>query len=182
MEDDDLSGGFISWFLSFAWAFTEIAIVTAHAMMGVAAVRASLNNETRIRIRLDPRSKCNSIKLISKIAKVVNCPAFNHQLVQTFFFPVCQPFDFVSLSSASPARCLVLRLCSCLEAIEFHFPLRQDDPLPKPIDVDYYPELDFLLQATTRKKTKLRKIFRFAPLVPISGIDVDIYGRVIWIG
>jgi hypothetical protein len=86
------------------------------------------------------------------------------------------------MTSAPPARRLVLRLCNFLEAIEFHFPVRKDDPLPKPIDVDYYPELDLFLQPPTRKETKLRKIFRFAPLVPTSRIDVDIYRRVIWIG
>jgi hypothetical protein len=39
----------------------------------------------------------------------------------------------------------MLRLCNFLEAIEFYFPVRKDDPLPKPIDVDYYPELKFPL-------------------------------------
>jgi hypothetical protein len=67
-----------------------------------------------------------------------------------------------------PARYLVLH---CLE---FYFLVRKDDPLPKPIDVDYYLELEFPLQPPTRKATKLRKILRFAPLVPISRIDVDI--------
>jgi hypothetical protein len=48
--------------------------------------------------------------------------------------------------SAQPARCLVLHcLCNFLEAVEFHFLVRKDDPLPKPIDVDYYPELKFPL-------------------------------------
>jgi hypothetical protein len=48
--------------------------------------------------------------------------------------------------SAQPARCLVLRcLCNLLEAIELHFLVRKDDPPPKPIDVDYYPELGFPL-------------------------------------
>jgi hypothetical protein len=31
------------------------------------------------------------------------------------------------------------------EAIEIHFLVRKNDPLPKPIDVDYYPELKFPL-------------------------------------
>jgi hypothetical protein len=100
---------------------------------------------------------------------------------------LCRHLGFLSpviLSvSAQPARCLVLRcLCNFLEAIEFHFLVRKDDPPPKPIDVDYYPEPKFPLQPPTRKETELRKIFRFAPLVPISRIDVDIYRRVIWIG
>jgi hypothetical protein len=53
LDDDDLSIGFVtttSWFLSFAWPFTETAIVIAHAMMSVAAARASLNNKTGVRI------------------------------------------------------------------------------------------------------------------------------------
>jgi hypothetical protein len=40
----------------------------------------------------------------------------------------------------------VLRyLCNFLKATEFHFLVRKDDPPPKPIDVDYHPELRFPL-------------------------------------
>jgi hypothetical protein len=73
-------------------------------------------------------------------------------------------------------------LCNFLEAIELHFLVRKDDPLPNPIDVDNYLKLKFPLQPPTRKETKLRKIFGFAPLVPIGRIDDDIYSRVVRIG
>jgi hypothetical protein len=72
----------------------------------------------------------------------------------------------VRLASAQPARCLMLRLCNFLEAIEFYFPVRKDDPLPKSIDVDYYPELqvhgiDVAGQVVMRRQLKRRYVLKF---------------------
>ena len=56
------------------------------------------------------------------------------------------PFLVILSVSAQPARCSVLHcLCKFLEAIEFHFLVGKDDPLPNAVDVDYYPELNFSL-------------------------------------
>jgi hypothetical protein len=50
------------------------------------------------------------------------------------------------MTSAHPACCFAFRgLGNFLEAIEFHLLIGKNDPFPKPIDVDYYPELKFPL-------------------------------------